>query len=149
MGATGVLSSCVTALMKESCCSLRRISRTRKIVFSTTPAMISRKKMTPRIARTPRRQFRTIQLTFSVTARTTMQMPRTVKKMTDRRRPLIMRQRLLRSLRGFLDWKRPQLGDFQIPHDADRAKHLERDPADVELVPFEAVTRRHGVRVVV
>ena len=46
--------------------------------------------MTPRIARTPRRQLSTTQLTFSVTARTTRQMPRTVKKMTDRRRPLIM-----------------------------------------------------------
>ena len=47
MEATGVFSSWVTALMNESCCSLRRISRTRKMVFSTIPAMMSRKKMTP------------------------------------------------------------------------------------------------------
>ena len=41
--ATGVFSSWVTALMNASCCSLRRISRTRKIVLSTTPVMMSGK----------------------------------------------------------------------------------------------------------
>ena len=35
-------------------------------------------------------QFRTSQLTFSVTATMTRQIPRTLKKMTDRRRPVIM-----------------------------------------------------------
>ena len=39
-GSDGVFSSWVTALMKASCCSLRRISRTRKMVFSTTPPMM-------------------------------------------------------------------------------------------------------------
>ncbi len=62
------------------------------MVFSTMPAMMSRKKMTPRTASTPRCQLRTIQLTLSVTASATRQMPRTVKKMTDRRRPLIMQR---------------------------------------------------------
>ena len=43
--------------------------------------------MTPRIASTPVRQLSTIQLTLSVTAIATRQMPKTVKKITDRRRP--------------------------------------------------------------
>ena len=60
------------------------------MVLSTTPAMMTRKKIRPRTARTPSCQLSTIQLTFSVTAIATRQMPRTVKKMTDRRRPLIM-----------------------------------------------------------
>src|SRR5262245_19429290 len=126
--------------MNESCCSFRRISRTRKIVFSTMPAMISRKKKTPRIARTPRRQLRTIQLMLRVTASATRQMPRTVKKITDRRRPLIMPHRIPpkasggsaeRRLRGFL--VRQGGGDLRhlhIPNDAEHAKGLERDPAD-------------------
>ncbi len=45
MEAIGVFNSCVTALMKLSCCSLRRISRTRKMVFKVTPAMMKPKKM--------------------------------------------------------------------------------------------------------
>src|SRR6202140_4769063 len=40
MEATGVFSSCVTALMKASCCSFRRISRTRNVVLRTTPLLI-------------------------------------------------------------------------------------------------------------
>ena len=90
MEATGVFSSWVTALMKESCCSFLRISRTRKMVLSTMPAMMSGKKMIPSTVRTLRRQLRITQLMFSVTARATRQMPRTVKKMTDRRRPLVV-----------------------------------------------------------
>ena len=46
--------------------------------------------MKPRRASTPCRQLRSTQLTLSVTASATRQMPRTVKKMTDRRRPLII-----------------------------------------------------------
>jgi hypothetical protein len=76
--------------MNESCCSLRLISRTRKMVFSTIPAMMTRKKMRPRSASTPRFQLITSQPTFSATAMATRQIPRTVKKMTDRRRPLII-----------------------------------------------------------
>ena len=38
------------------------------------------------------RQLSTTQLTLSVTASATRQMPRTVKKMTDRRRPLIIQR---------------------------------------------------------
>src|SRR3954466_13530076 len=76
--------------MKESCCSLRRISRTRKIVLMTMPAMITMKKIDPKTMRTPSRQFSTSQLTFSVTAAATRQMPNTVKKMVLRWRPEIM-----------------------------------------------------------
>ena len=53
MEATGVFSSCVTALMKASCCSLRRISRTRKMVFSTTPPMIIASSRIPKNSRMP------------------------------------------------------------------------------------------------
>ena len=42
------------------------------------------------MTRPARCQLRTIQLMFSVTAIATRQTPRTVKKMTDRRRPLII-----------------------------------------------------------
>ena len=38
MEATGVFSSCVTELINVSCCSLRRISRNRKIVFEHNAA---------------------------------------------------------------------------------------------------------------
>ena len=57
MDATGVFSSCVTALMKASCCSLRRISRTRKMVLRTTPAMIIIISRIPRTSRIPVRQL--------------------------------------------------------------------------------------------
>src|SRR6476620_1572092 len=159
MDATGVFSSWVTALMKESCCSLRRISRTRKIVFRTIPAMISRKKMTPRIASTPVRQLRTTQLTLSATARATRQIPRTVKKITDRRRPLIIQReyrngqpaerRISGRSGGFLRGDMRHLRDLQIADEADGVEELERDPGDVELVPREPMTRRHRVRVMV
>src|SRR2546423_977059 len=48
MEVIGVFSSWVTALRKLSCCSLRRTSRIRKILFSTSPAMITPKKTIPR-----------------------------------------------------------------------------------------------------
>src|SRR5215475_14853723 len=56
----GVFSSWVTALMKLSCCSLRRISRTRKIVFRMMPAAIAQKKINPRKTLTPSCQLRMI-----------------------------------------------------------------------------------------
>ena len=64
----GVFNSCVTALMKLSCCSLRRISRTRKTVLRIRPRMMATKKTTPKKSRTPLRQLRMIQLTLSATA---------------------------------------------------------------------------------
>ena len=90
MDAIGVFSSCVTALMNESCCSLRRISRTRKIVLMTPRAMITRKKIDPNTISIPSRQLSTSQLTFSVTAAATRQAPRTVKVIAFRFRPEIM-----------------------------------------------------------
>ena len=54
----GVFSSWVTALMKASCCSLRRISRTRKNVLSTTPLIRTVSSSTPRKSRIPLRQLR-------------------------------------------------------------------------------------------
>src|SRR3954452_19139351 len=60
------------------------------MVLSTMPAMTNRKKMTPSIASTPMRQLSSTQLTLSATAMATRQMPNTVKKITERRRPRIM-----------------------------------------------------------
>ena len=80
MEVTGVFSSCVTAFRKLSCCSLRRISRTRKTVFSTTPAMMNAKKMIPRTRAPTSRHFRTIQLTLSAMATPIRQAPRVMKK---------------------------------------------------------------------
>src|SRR5260221_8170608 len=79
MEATGVFSSWVTALRKLSCCSLRRISRTRKIVFRTSPVIIAPKKTMPRTRGTTRRQFSTIQPTLRPTARSTRMVPNVMK----------------------------------------------------------------------
>src|SRR5580704_3944964 len=80
MEVMGVFSSWVTALMKPSCCSLRRISRTRKIVFRIIPAMIAAKKITPKNSSTPSRQFRMVQPTVRAMARATREQPSTTKK---------------------------------------------------------------------
>src|SRR5271167_2217383 len=79
----GVLSSWVTALRKLSCCSLRRISRTRKTVLTDTPAMISPKKIMPRTRGTTRRQLMTIQLTFTIIVKATRHTPNVIKKAID------------------------------------------------------------------
>ncbi len=84
--ATGVFSSCVTALMNASCCSFRRISRTRKIVLSTTPVMMSGKARTPRISIPAARQLTMTQLMLSATTPVVRQTPRTMKKAIDFRR---------------------------------------------------------------
>ena len=63
MDATGVFSSCVTALMKASCCSFRRISRTRKTVFSTTPLISTATSRPPRNNKIPWCQSKTNQPT--------------------------------------------------------------------------------------
>src|SRR6201993_318473 len=80
MEAMGVFSSCVTALMKLSCCSLRRISRTRKLVLTINPAISTANRITPKNSMTPSRQFRMIQPTLSATASATRPTPRTMKK---------------------------------------------------------------------
>src|SRR5580698_3647514 len=80
MEVMGVFSSWVTALMKPSCCSLRRISRTRKMVLRIIPAMIAAKKITPKNSSTPWRQFRMVQPTVRAMARATRAQPSTTKK---------------------------------------------------------------------
>src|SRR6202142_177677 len=77
MEAIGVLSSCVTALMKLSCCSFRRISRNRKMVLRTNPAVRAAKKITPRKTLIPSRQLRMIQPKPTATATPARPTPRT------------------------------------------------------------------------
>jgi hypothetical protein len=79
--------------MNASCCSFRRISRTRKIVFSTTPVMMTGKIRTPRMSSPASRQLRMTQLMLRKSAAAVRQTPRTMKKATDRRRlPDVIRQ---------------------------------------------------------
>src|SRR6266571_1132841 len=85
--ATGVFSSWVTALMNAPCCSFLRISRTRKIVLSTTPVMISGKARTPRISIPAWRQLTMTQPMLSASAPADRQTPRTMKNAMDFRRP--------------------------------------------------------------
>src|ERR1035437_905802 len=80
MEVIGVFSSWVTALRKLSCCSLRRISRTRKMVLRMTPAIIKPKKMTPRMRGTISRQLRMIQLVLRTAAAAARQTPSVIKK---------------------------------------------------------------------
>src|ERR1051326_5726112 len=84
----GVFSSWVTALMKASCCSLRRISRTRKMGLRTSPAMMALKKTMPRTSSAAVRQLSRIQLTLSAHASPTRHAPSVMKKATDLRWPL-------------------------------------------------------------
>ncbi len=65
-----------------------------KIVLTTIPAVMRRKKIDPKTITTPSRQFSTSQLTLRVTVAATRQIPSTVKKMAFRRRPEIMRFRI-------------------------------------------------------
>ncbi len=88
MEATGVFSSWVTALMKASCCSLRRISRTRKMVFSTTPQMIISTSRTPSTSRMPVRQFSRTQPMYSTRMTVISPTPRAMKNAMDLRRPV-------------------------------------------------------------
>ncbi len=88
MDAIGVLSSWVTALMKLSCCSLRRISRTRKMVFRVTPAMMKPKKMMPSTTMpTSRHLISHVMLRASASA--TEQAPSTIKNAMARLREVI------------------------------------------------------------
>ena len=76
MEASGVFSSWVTALIKLSCCSLRRISRTRKLVFRINPAVMAPKKITPRNTLMPSRQLRMIHPEPTATATAARHTPR-------------------------------------------------------------------------
>ena len=59
-------------------------------MLTTTPAMMTRKKIEPSAMTTPSRQLMTSQLTLSATATATRQIPKTVKKMARRWRPEII-----------------------------------------------------------
>src|ERR1700730_10708495 len=90
MLAIGVLSSWVTALRKESWRSLGRISRMRKTVLRTTPAMRAAKRTMPRMAKATVRWLRRIQALW-VMVRPTRIAPRVMKKaMAPRRRVMFM-----------------------------------------------------------
>src|SRR5947209_19867167 len=88
MEAIGVFNSWETALMKASCCSLRRISRTRKMVLRMRPAMMTLKKLTPSTRSATLRQLSRTQLTFRVTASPTRHAPSVMKNAMDLRWPL-------------------------------------------------------------
>src|ERR1700674_1052177 len=90
MEAIGVLSSCVTALMKLSCGSFRRISRNRKMVLRTSPPVMAPKKITPRKTLIPSRQFRMIQPKPTATATPARPTPSTRNVIVALRR-LVMR----------------------------------------------------------
>src|SRR6516225_5939355 len=90
----GVFSSWVTAFRKLSCCSLRRTSRTKKMVFRITPAMMNPKNRTPRKRGTTSRQLRTIQLMLSASATAATSTPSVTAKAIVRFR-LVMRMVLL------------------------------------------------------
>src|SRR5947209_2630561 len=161
MEAIGVFNSWETALMKASCCSLRRISRTRKMVLRMRPAMMTLKKLTPSTRSATLRQLSRTQLTFRVTASPTRHAPSVMKNAMDLRWPLsLMRltghvtlSRLpehplklsaapARALAGGVD----ELDGLRQPEQLECA---DAPPVDIYLVPSEAVARRARVRVVV
>src|SRR5260370_24935292 len=80
MEGIGVFSSCVTAFRKLSCRSLRRISRTMKIVLTTKPAIITPKKIMPNTSGTTCRRWNTTQVMWRKTATPTRQAPSVMKK---------------------------------------------------------------------
>src|ERR1700720_762204 len=83
MEGVGGFSSWVTAFRKLPCCSFRRISRTRKTVFTDKPPIISPKKMMPKTSGTTRRQLITIQLTLSTIVNATRKTPSVIKNAID------------------------------------------------------------------
>src|SRR3979490_1878242 len=151
--ATGVFSSWVTLWMNASCCSFRRISRTRKIVLSTTPVMMSGKMRTPRISIPASRQLTMTQLMLRKRTAAVRQTPRTIKKAMDRRRlPDVIRHSIERSegLGGDLFFGRlAHLGHPDVPDEPDDLEELQLDPGGVELVPGQAVAGRGRVGVVI
>src|SRR2546423_5584915 len=159
MEAIGVFNSCETAVMKASCCSLRRSSRTRKIVLRMSPAMMTPKKMTPSSSRATLRQLSRTQLTFSAKASPTRHASSVMKNAMDLRWPLS----LMRLTRHVTLSRAPEhlfkpfaaralavgvdsVDGLRKPHQLERA---DAPPVDINLVPREAVARGTRVRVVV
>src|ERR1700681_1075330 len=118
--------------MNASCCSLRRISRTRKMVLSTTPVMKRGKTTRPTMRRPTFCQLTMIQPTLRAMAPPARQTPRTMKKATDFRRPpevMSCGSHLQDSLRGdFFLWDLADPGDADIPHETHCATPLEEEP---------------------
>src|SRR5579864_8161736 len=164
MAATGVFNSWVTALMKASCCSLRRISRTRKAVLTTTPPMIMASSRMPRKSRIPLRQLSRTQPMYSSRMTEMRPAPSAMKNAMDLRRPATT---MTTAYRGAAKadtervFKRSDLrgfslnqggGDLRHAHrfcDAQEFEHLDLDPGGVEFVPGQAVPRRCRVGMVV
>src|SRR5271166_2853844 len=174
MEVIGVFNSCVTAFRKLSCRSLRRTSRTRKMVLSTRPAMSSAKKGMPTTRGTRRRQLRMIQPTLSVTATPTRHAPSTMNSTTFRLRPLILmgatvtRRKKNRPLgkvyragdgigwrRKFLCYsRRLRIGrivlcDLDVPGEAEFLEQPDAVVVWINLVPCEAVARGNGMRMMI
>src|SRR5271165_48964 len=174
MEVIGVFNSCVTAFRKLSCRSLRRTSRTRKMVLRTTPAMSSAKKGMPMTRGTRRRQLRMIQPTLSVTATPTRHAPSTMNSTTFRLRPLILmgatdtarkKNRPLGKVyragdgigwrRKFLCYSRRlrivwiELCDLDVPGQAEFLEQPDAVIVWINLVPFQAVARGNGMRMMI
>src|SRR5438105_9831123 len=161
MEAIGVFSSWETALMKASCCALRRISRTRKMVLRMRPAMMALKKMTPSTSRATLRQLSSTQLTLSATASPTRHAPSVMKKAMDLRWPLsLMRltghvtlSRLPEhSLKLFAARARAEAAradELDGLRQSEQLEGADAPPVEINLVPGEAVARRARVCVVV
>src|ERR1043166_4679916 len=144
--------------MKASCCSLRRISRTRKRGLRTRPAIMALKKTMPRTSSAAVRQLSRIQLTLSATASPTRQAPSVMKKATDLRWPLNL-MRLNRNvtlsrlpehpfgLSGARGDAQAVLADeldgFRQPQQLERA---DAPPVEVHLVPRQPVAGPPGGR---
>src|SRR5712692_10493912 len=144
--ATGVFNSWVTALMNAPCCSFRRISRTRKIVLSTTPVMMSGKARTPRISIPASRQLTITQPMLSARAPAVTQTPRTMKNAMDFRRPPDVIRHSIDELGGDLFFVRlADLGGLDVPDEPDGLEEPQREPREVEFVPGQAVAGRDRV----
>src|SRR5947209_15729874 len=147
--------------MKASCCSLRRISRTRKMVLRMSPAMMTPKKMTPSTSRATLRQLSRTQLTLSVRASPTRHAPSVMKNAMDLRWPLsLMRlnEHVTLSrfpehpLKPFAARARALAVGVDKLNGLREAQQLEcayAPPVDINLVPREAVAGGARVRVVV
>src|SRR5580658_108154 len=168
----GVFNSCVTAFRKESWRSLRRISRTRKTVLSTTPAMRIANRMKPRTSRAMRRPVICSHVRLSATARAVRQTPRVMKNaMAPRRRVRFMlaqeykgisvdrRDRKSKAARSGRLWRefsvlsgacrsrvlRVELGDLHPLGKAKLLHHPDAVVVHIELIPSESVPCAHGM----
>src|SRR5450432_1107598 len=128
----GVFSSWVTALIKLSCCSLRLISRTRKVVFKINPAAITPKKITPRITFTSKRQFKIIQPNPIATTSAARHTP-------SDRNVIIARRRLVMRIRGFYRAEEKRCRKLSTMRKYPKGCHPERSEGPVYFVCSEGI----------